>query len=167
MSSLRSETLVEYRVEHDLSDTDSQLVAKAKAILLDHLIGRRLDAQPMTSPQQVKDYLQLQLAARPYEVFCVLYLDTQHRLLRFEELFRGTLDSASVYPREVAKRCLELNAGAVILAHNHPSGLAEPSDSDRRITDRIKEALGLLEIRVLDHLVVGEDTTSFAERGWL
>ncbi len=96
------------------------------------------------------------------------FLDTQHRIIRYESLFRGTLDSASVYPREVAKRALELHAGAVILAHNHPSGVAEPSDADRRITERLKDALALFDVRVLDHFVVGDgEVVSFAERGWL
>lgn len=164
MTSVRSETKVAYAAD---THSDDQLIEKAKALLLTQLRGRRLDAQPMTSPANVRDYLQLQLAARPYEAFCVMFLDTQHRLQAFEELFHGTLDSASVYPREVARRALSLGSGAVIFAHNHPSGVAEPSDADRKITDRLKEALGLLEIRVLDHIVVGEETVSFAERGWL
>src|SRR5699024_8527544 len=104
--------------------------------------------------------------AKDREVFCVLFLDTQHRVIAFDEMFYGTLDSASVYPREVVKRALYYNAGAVILAHNHPSGDPEPSDADRRITDRLTEALGLIDIRVLDHFVIGkEPAVSFAERG--
>lgn len=116
----------------------------------------------------VKDYLRLRLRDYEREVFACLFLDTRHRLLHYEELFHGTLDSASVHPREVLVRALALNAAAVILAHNHPSGDAEPSAADRRVTQRLREALGLVEIRVLDHLVVGDRATvSFAERGWL
>ena len=132
------------------------------------ILARELKERPlaMTSPQLVRDFLRFELEHVEHETFCVLFLDTQHRMIAFEELFRGTLDSASVYPREVAKEALRHNAGAVILAHNHPSGIAEPSHADRRITDRLKEALGLFEIRVLDHLVVGSpEVVSFAEQG--
>lgn len=132
------------------------------------ILARELKERPlaMTSPQLVRNFLRFELEHVEHETFCVLFLDTQHRLIAFEELFRGTLDSASVYPREVAKEALRHNAGAVILAHNHPSGIAEPSHADRRITDRLKEALGLFEIRVLDHLVVGSpEVVSFAEQG--
>lgn len=132
------------------------------------ILARELKERPlaMTSPQLVRDFLRFELEHVEHETFCVLFLDTQHRLIAFEELFRGTLDSASVYPREVAKEALRHNAGAVILAHNHPSGIAEPSHADRRITDRLKEALDLFEIRVLDHLVVGSpEVVSFAEQG--
>ncbi len=116
----------------------------------------------------VKDYLQLRLRDHKREVFACLFLDTRHRLIRYEELFHGTLDSASVHPREVLVRALALNAAAVILAHNHPSGDAEPSEADKRITRRLRDALGLVDIRVLDHLVVGDPATvSFAEREWL
>ncbi len=167
MSSLRSETLVEYRPTPDAVTADSQLIAKAKALLLAQLQARRVEDTRFTNPNLVRDYCQLQLAARPCEVFCVMFLDSQHRLLAFEEMFRGTIDSASVYPREVARRALQLGAAAVIFTHNHPSGIAEPSDADRRITQRLQEALKLLEIRVLDHIVVGETTSSFAEMGYL
>ena len=132
------------------------------------ILAREMKERPlaMTSPQLVRDFLRFELEHVEHETFCVLFLDTQHRLIAFEELFRGTLDSASVYPREVAKEALRHNAGAVILAHNHPSGIAEPSHADRRITDKLKEALGLFEIRVLDHLVVGSpEVVSFAEQG--
>jgi len=120
------------------------------------------------APQRVKDYLRLQLAHLPHEVFAVLFLDHQHRLLAMEELFRGTLSQTSVYPREVVKRALALNAGAVVLAHNHPSGVAEPSRADEFLTQSLKSALALVDVRVLDHLVVGAaDVVSFAERGLL
>ena len=130
-------------------------------------LAQQLSERPMLdSPQVVKDYLQLQLARRGAEVFAVAFLDSQHRLLRFEELFHGTLTQTSVYPREVVKRALALNASAVIFAHNHPSGVAEPSRADEFLTQTLKAALLLVDTRVLDHLVVGESSVvSFAERG--
>jgi DNA repair protein RadC len=137
-------------------------------------IARRAIAQPLRaapvfdSPQAVKDYLSLQLANLPHEVFAVLFLDHQHRLLQLEEMFRGTLSQTSVYPREVVRRAMTLNAGAVILAHNHPSGLAEPSRADEYLTATLKGALALVDVRVLDHLVVGRgQVVSMAERGLL
>jgi DNA repair protein RadC len=122
----------------------------------------------LTSPQAVRDYLRLLLAARPHEVFVGLYLDSQNRLLAAEELFRGTLAQTSVYPREVVKAALARNAAAMIFAHNHPSGLAEPSRADELLTQALKQALSLVDIRTLDHFVVaGGRLTSFAERGLL
>lgn len=133
-----------------------------------HLSERLEAGDSLSSPDLVRRYLSSQLRHRPQEVFGVLFLDNQHRLRVFEELFRGTIDGASVYPREVVKRALAHNAAAVILAHNHPSGVAEPSQADRRITERLREALDLVGVRVLDHMVVGEgEVISFAERGWL
>ncbi len=120
----------------------------------------------LSSPQAVRDYLRLLLSARQQEVFMVLFLDTQHRVIAFEELFHGTLGQTSVYPREVVKRALLHNAAAVILAHNHPSGVAEPSQADQLLTDALKQALSLVDVRVLDHFVVaGGNTLSFAEHG--
>lgn len=120
------------------------------------------------TPGKVRDYLALQLAQREHEVFAVLFLDAQNRLQRCEEMFRGTLTQTSVYPREVLKRCLELGAAAVILAHNHPSGAAEPSRADEFLTQTLKTALALIDVRVLDHFVVGRaGVVSFAERGLL
>jgi DNA repair protein RadC len=137
-------------------------------------IARRALAEPLAAapvfeqPQAVKDYVALHLGALPHEVFAVLFLDGQHRLLALEEMFRGTLTQTSVYPREVVKRALALNAGAAILAHNHPSGLAEPSRADEFLTGAIKSALQLVDVRLLDHLVVGRrEVVSFAERGML
>lgn len=121
----------------------------------------------MSSPTQVFDYLQTLLAGLEHEVFAVLLLDAQHYLIHYEELFRGTIDGASVYPREVVKLVLQHNAAAVIFAHPHPSGLSEPSQADRRITERLQQALALIDVRVLDHIVVGKETVSFAQRGWL
>jgi len=132
-------------------------------------LAQQLVARPVfDAPQRVKDYLRLQLAHLDHEVFAVLFLDAQNRLLALEHLFRGTLTQTSVYPREVVKRALELGAGAVILAHNHPSGIAEPSKADEWLTRSLAAALQLVDVRVLDHLVVGQaEAVSFAERGLL
>ncbi len=122
----------------------------------------------MSAPGAVRDYLRLLLHARPHEVFVVVFLDAQHRVLASEELFRGTLTQTSVYPREVVKRALHFNAAAVIFAHNHPSGVAEPSRADEALTAALKQALALVDVRVLDHFVVaGDGALSFAERGIL
>lgn len=122
----------------------------------------------LTSPEQSRSYLQAQLSQEPREVFAVLFLDSQHRVLGFEKLFYGTISSASIHPREVVRRCLELGAAALIVAHNHPSGIAEPSQADRDITLQLQRALQLIEVRLLDHIIVGQAScSSFAERGWL
>lgn len=122
----------------------------------------------LTSPELTRAFLASQLRDQPREVFSALFLDNQHRVIRYEELFHGTLDGASVYPREVVKRALALNAGALIFAHNHPSGANQPSAADRALTERLKQALGLLDIRVLDHFIIGEGKAySFAEHGLL
>lgn len=120
----------------------------------------------LNSPRAVRDYLQLLLGSRQQEVFLVLFLDTRHRVIAAEELFHGTLGQTSVYPREVVKRALAHNAAAVILAHNHPSGVAEPSQSDQLLTGALKQALALVDVQVLDHFVVAAGhTLSFAEKG--
>lgn len=124
--------------------------------------------QVLTNPDLTRDYLMRQLADRSYEVFAVLLLDSQHRVIQFVELFRGTIDSASVYPREVVSLVLEKKAAAVIVCHNHPSGIAEPSQADRQITERLKNALSTIDVSLLDHMVVGDrEIVSFAERGWI
>jgi len=121
-----------------------------------------------TRPQMVRDYLASKLRHQPREVFALLLLDSQHRLIHYNELFFGTINAAPVYPREIVKLVLRHNAAAVILAHNHPSGVAEPSSADQRVTNRIKEALTTIDVSLLDHFVVGAgETVSFAERGWL
>jgi DNA repair protein RadC len=132
-------------------------------------LAQRLAERPVfDAPQRVKDYLRLQLGHLGHEVFAVLFLDAQHRLLALEPMFRGTLTQTSVYPREVVKRALELHAAAVILAHNHPSGIAEPSRADEWLTRSLAAALQLVDVRVLDHLVIGQsEVVSFAERGML
>ncbi|MFO8025206.1 RadC family protein [Thiohalophilus sp.] len=122
----------------------------------------------LNSPQDTRRYLQSRLRDLPHEVFACLFLDSQHRVIRYEELFRGTLNGASVHPREVVKKTLQHNAAALIFAHNHPSGIAEPSQADRHLTRRLVEALELVEVRVLDHIVVGDgECVAFSERGWL
>lgn len=132
-------------------------------------LGERLQrGDLLLNPEATRRYLITTLGDLPHEVFCCLFLDTRHRLICYEKLFQGTIDGASVHPREVVRRALHHNAAAVILAHNHPSGVAEPSDADQRITRRLKQALQLVDIRVLDHLVVGDRTAmSFAEHGLL
>ncbi|MEX2517491.1 MAG: DNA repair protein RadC [Gammaproteobacteria bacterium] len=122
----------------------------------------------LTSPQQTRDFLRSRLRGYTHEVFACLFLDNRHRVISFDEMFQGTIDSASVHPREVVRRALKHNAAAVILTHNHPSGVAEPSHSDQAITRRLIEALGLIDVRVLDHIVIGDgEAVSFAERGLL
>ncbi len=131
-----------------------------------HLLSTLQRGDALTSPAETRHYLSAQLRHREHEVFACLFLDNRHRVLGYEELFFGTIDGASVHPREVVRRCIAHNAAAVILAHNHPSGVAEPSRSDEEITRRLKEALILVDVRVLDHMVVGDgDITSLAERG--
>jgi DNA repair protein RadC len=121
---------------------------------------------PLRSPEDTRRFLSSRLATYHHEVFSGLFLDNRHRVIRYQELFRGTIDGAAVYPREVVRQALEVNAAAVIFAHNHPSGVAEPSQADVSLTRRLKEALGLVDIRVLDHMVVGHgEVISLAERG--
>jgi DNA repair protein RadC len=128
---------------------------------------QRLEEKPLFStPQAVRNYLQLQIGGRPHEIFAVLFLDSQHRLIALEEMFRGTLTQTSVYPREVVRRALDLHAGSVVLAHNHPSGTAQPSRADEALTQTLKAALALVDVRVLDHFVVtSHQAVSMAELG--
>jgi DNA repair protein RadC len=143
---------------------ENTIIAQALNILAGRVIGSNV----LTSPAVARDYLIVALAGKEHEAFCVLYLTSQHQVIAFEELFRGTIDSAAVYPREVIKAALAHNAAAVIFAHNHPSGVAEPSSADRRITERLVAGLALLDIRVLDHMIIGGTTVfSFAEQGLL
>ena len=119
----------------------------------------------LNNASEVENYLKLKLRHYPYEVFACVFLDNKHRVIEFEELFRGTIDSASVHPREVIRRVIHHNAAAVIFSHNHPSGVAEPSQADQRITDRLKHALSFIDVRVLDHFIIGDEVVSFAQRG--
>lgn len=124
--------------------------------------------QSLTSPAASRAFLQAKLRDYPYEVFAILFLDNRHRVIQFEILFRGTINGASVHPREVVQRVLHHNAAAVILAHNHPSGVAEPSAADRQITQRLQQSLALIEVQVLDHIIIGDgEVMAFSERGWL
>ncbi|HSP01743.1 MAG TPA: DNA repair protein RadC [Thioalkalivibrio sp.] len=132
-----------------------------------HLSESLARGDALSSPEDTRRFLAARLRDYPFEVFACLFLDNRHRVIAFEELFRGTIDGASVHPREVVRRALAHNAAALILAHNHPSGVAEPSRSDEAITRRLRDALALVDIRVLDHVVVGDSLVSFAERGLL
>jgi DNA repair protein RadC len=133
-----------------------------------HLAESLPERDVLRDPQAARDYLSARLRDLEHEVFAVLFLDNQHRVIAYEELARGSIDGAAVYPREVVKAALRQNAAAVIFAHNHPSGVAEPSAADRALTTRLKSALAAVDVRVLDHLVIGEGVpASFAERGWL
>ncbi|HHQ42989.1 MAG TPA: JAB domain-containing protein [Chromatiales bacterium] len=133
-----------------------------------HLYEGLARGKAITSPHAAREFLLARLRDRPHEVFAALFLDGRHRVLAFRELFRGTIDGAAVYPREVVRAALDLNAAALIVAHNHPSGVAEPSAADAAITRRLREALALVDVRLLDHLVVGDGTVvSLAERGLL
>ena len=135
----------------------------ARRHLAEGLSGR----EALQAPGAVRRLLQARLRDRDHETFAALFLDNQHRIIAFDELSQGTIDGASVYPREVIKAALKHGAAAVIFAHNHPSGVAEPSAADRALTERLKSALAQVDIRVLDHFVVGEQVVSFAERGWI
>ena len=143
--------------------TEAELIDQASAIL-----QTRLRGEPLSSPDASKEFLRMRLAPLEHEVFACLFLDNRHRVIAFETLFRGTIDGASVYPREVVKTALHHNAAAVIFNHNHPSGVAEPSRADEQLTRRLKDALALIDVRVLDHIIVStEGTVSFAESGLL
>jgi DNA repair protein RadC len=132
-----------------------------------HLYEGMGEREALKDPSAVRRLLQSRLRDREHETFAALFLDNQHRVIAFDELSQGTIDGASVYPREVIKAALKRGAAAVIFAHNHPSGVAEPSAADRALTERLKAALAQVDIRVLDHFVVGEQVVSFAERGWI
>jgi len=157
-----SETQGQYHVDGTVSAED--IITMAKRIL-----NRRFaKGRAMTDPQQSKNFLTLKLSQLEHEVFSILFLNNQHKVIAYEELFRGTIDGASVYPREVLKRALHHNAAAVILSHNHPSGEPEPSQSDIQITQKLQQALNIVDIRILDHIIIGgEDPVSLAERGLL
>ena len=162
LSALLNESIAPY---------DPQPKAQTKLQVAKELVRRSLletlsQGDALSSPARVREYLRLTLAGREHEIFMVLFLDAQNRVIESEEMFRGSLTQTSVYPREVVKRSLFNNAGAVIFAHNHPSGLAEPSHADETLTQALKQALALVDVRVLDHFIVaGSGLISFAERG--
>ena len=160
----KSEQAAIYAVKSAQS-TDDAIIASALRIIESRL---RIAAVSMSSPQAVKDHLRLSLATLEHEVFGVLWLDSQNRLIEYQELFRRTVNQTSVYPREVVKAALTCNASACILTHNHPSGFAEPSRADEMLTNNLKTALAMVDCKVLDHMIVGGmSVMSFAERGLL
>ena len=162
-NSIVRDLLGNYHLGHTLTDDD--ILSAAESILETKMMR---NGDVLSDPSASAKFLKSKLALYEHEVFACLFLDNRHRVIAFEELFRGTIDGASVYPREVVKRCLANNAAAVIFAHNHPSGVSEPSAADRAITLRLRDALALVDIRVLDHLVIGEgEPTSLARRGWI
>lgn len=140
-------------------------VFRAAAEAIEHRFSK---TQSFTSPEVVCEFLRAKLVGREREVFAVMFLDSRHRLLSYEELFYGTIDAAEVHPREIIKRALELNAAAMIISHNHPSGDPEPSAADRALTNTIKTAANMMDIRLLDHVVIGGDrAVAFSSRGWV
>ncbi len=177
---LSRDLLTDYDGLRGLIETDSKTFCQTKGLGLAKYsqiqaaieLGKRylqenlLKKDVLSSPNDTKNFLLAQLRAYPYEVFACLFLDNRHQIISFDKMFNGTIDGASVYPREVVKQALARNAAAVIFAHNHPSGVAEPSLADKNITRRLQEALSLVDIRVLDHFIIGENTAvSFAEQG--
>ncbi len=157
-----SEKKGEYMVEGTVSACEIVRMAK-------QLLNRRFaKGRSISVPGDAVNFLNMKLSSLEHEVFSLIFMDNRHKVIQYEQMFRGTIDSASVYPREVVKRALQLNAAAVILAHNHPSGNSEPSKSDEHITQRLVDALKLVDIRVLDHVVIGGDqNVSMAERGMI
>jgi DNA repair protein RadC len=160
MNTVKTESAATYAATTNVAE--DAIIAQAMSILESRL---RTKTTAFTSPDQSKQFVRCKLQQLEHEVFSVLFLDNQNYLIEYTEMFRGTIDSASVYPREVAKAALELNAAAVIFAHNHPSGISVPSSADRNITNKLKSALELFDIRVLDHIIIGDTTYSFAESG--
>ena len=157
----------EFCAVHGLGEAKYVQLQAGLEIARRHLAEALSGRQVLKDPGDVRRMLQARLRDREHETFAALCLDNQHRVIAFDELSQGTIDGASVYPREVIKAALKHGAAAVIFAHNHPSGVAEPSAADRTLTERLKAALAQVDIRVLDHFVVGEQVVSFAERGWI
>ena len=158
----------ELQRERGLGAARTARLCAALELAARHLAADLERGEALTDPTRAGHYFRTRLRDQPHEVFACLFLDTRHRAIAFEELFRGSIDGAEVHPREVVRRCLAHNAAAVILGHNHPSGVAEASAADRAITHRLCEALALIEVRVLDHFIVGDGPAlSFAARGWL
>ena len=180
--SLAQELLDEFGGFHGLLQADATALSRIKGLgpakraeivavmeMARRALAQQMQAAPIfNDPKQVKDFVALKLGGLLYEVFAVLFLDAQQRLLRMEEMFRGTVTQTSVYPREIVRRALEINASAVVLAHNHPSGVAEPSRADDHLTQTLRAALQLIDVKVLDHLIVGRGVVvSLSERGML
>lgn len=153
---------------HGMGPGKAAALIAARECCCRYLQEKLAPGQPLRSPADSREFLLARLRDRPHEVFCCLFLDNRHRVLAFGELFRGTIDNTTVHPREVVRQALKRNAAAVILAHNHPSGVAEPSEADQLITQRIRAALELIDVRLLDHFVIGDGCcTSLATRGLL
>lgn len=169
MMNVRDEIAASYSANQTQSYVDSEDAIIQQALeILDRRMSERFEPVSFTSPQAIKQHAKLKLGMLEHEEFHVYFLNNQHRLIKAEKMFTGTIDGAAVYPREIVKRALQLNAAALILVHNHPSGVREASQSDIAITKRIKEAVGTVDIRVLDHIIVASDEpVSFAERGLL
>lgn len=160
---IRSEKSPEYVVDVKETEKEDKVIQDALRILESRL---RAPGQVMSYPDAVRNFLRLHLAELEHEVFGILFLDNRHRVIQIKDLFRGTIDGASVHPREVVKESLAVNAAALIMYHNHPSGVPEPSQADLHLTRRLKEALALVDIRILDHVIIGDmEAVSFAERG--
>ena len=178
---LAQELLNEYQGLRYLLDASQQRFCQSKGMgpakyaqlqavieMSKRFLGEKLQrGEAITNPTLIREYLLSRLRDYPYEVFACLFLDNRHRVIQYEELFKGTIDGASVYPREVLRRAIHHNAAALILSHNHPSGITEPSQADIRITQKLKQALSLIDVRVLDHFIVGDDVSSFVEQGLL
>lgn len=176
---LARQLLIDYGSLRGILDADAESLCsykglgKAKFVQLQaaleiarrHLSEGLAHGNCLTSPEQTRSYLSARLRDYKYEVFACLMLDNRNRVIAFREMFRGTIDGASVFPREVVRQALADNAAAVILAHNHPSGICEPSQADIRITERLQKALGLVDIRVLDHVIIGDEINCLSERG--
>jgi DNA repair protein RadC len=161
-------SLGELQAEHGMGPGKAAALLATRECCCRYLQERLTPGHAIRSPADSRDYLVARLRDRPHEVFCCLFLDNRHRVLAFDELFQGTIDNTTVYPREVVRQALRRNAAAVILAHNHPSGVAEPSEADQLITRRIRGALELIDVRLLDHFVVGDgNCVSLASRGLL
>ena len=168
LRALLQRPLAELQRERGLGPARAARLCAALELAARHLAAELGRGDALSDPQRAGHYFHSRLRDHPHEVFACLFLDTRHRVIAFEELFRGSIDGAEVHPREVVRRCLAHNAAAVILGHNHPSGVAEASAADRAITRRLGEALALIEVRVLDHFIVGDGPAlSFAARGWL
>ncbi|CAG0907594.1 unnamed protein product [Cyprideis torosa] len=166
LSALLSADRNTFCTKRGFGDARFSVLQAALEISRRHIFETVMQGDVLSSPEHVRQYLSMHLTGLEHEVFSALFLDNRHRVIEYRELFRGTIDSAAVYPREVVKRCLSSNAAAVIFAHNHPSGVAEPSDTDVRLTRKLVDALALIDVRVLDHLIIGQGVqTSLAERG--
>lgn len=163
---IKSEDKTEYCAHKpEISADDQEVIRHAMEILLNRM---REPGEAIANPEDVKTYLKLKLTEQEKEVFACLFLDNRHRVIEYNEMFFGTINGASVHPREIVKQALKVNAAAVIFSHNHPSGVSEPSEADKQLTRKLSEVLAVLDIRVLDHIIIGHyELTSFAERGLL